>query len=418
MKIFDSNPKIAVTDSEFGRLLGFPPGQEWGDRVVELAVWAREWYAAHGKPWVHTHEAEALEVGENSVRVEKVEFKSRELRDRLTKAKAAGAVLVAAGAGVEAEEEAQQRWKSDRPDEYFFLEVYASAVVEHLITTTGARLCDWAEHQKMVVLPHYSPGYPGWELEDQHALLTLLRLSRAPHQLDVEVMTSGQLRPKKSQLALFGLAAKNSATQQPAELIPCHHCSYTPCAYRRASYRETAYCVDGSPVPDVAPLKRNGIPKPAVPLKRGFRYSIGEKALRRWAEEHLQIETAANGDLRARFRYHGSTCSNMGTPLTYDFSVWLGYAADGYRVVKTMCSPAVEDSGVESTCSFIEGPERHLAEVAGQPPIIGRHLDDAVQWAPDILPSGCLCRETDRNHKWKLVLQTLHYRLAHHEENA
>ncbi len=43
--------------------------------------------------------------------------------------------------------EAQQLWHDGKPDEYFFLEVYGSAVVEHLVTMTGARLCAWAESQ-------------------------------------------------------------------------------------------------------------------------------------------------------------------------------------------------------------------------------------------------------------------------------
>ncbi len=68
----------------------------------------------------------------------------------------------------------------EKPDEYFFLEIYASAVVEHLITTTGARLCAWAERQGMAVLPHYSPGYSEWDIAEQGKLLALMEFAAGP----------------------------------------------------------------------------------------------------------------------------------------------------------------------------------------------------------------------------------------------
>ena len=78
----------------------------------------------------------------------------------LEQAGAHAAVVAAACAGPELEEEARRLWDAERPDEYFFLEVYGSALVEHLITMTGARLCASAAEAQMVVLPHYSPGTP------------------------------------------------------------------------------------------------------------------------------------------------------------------------------------------------------------------------------------------------------------------
>ena len=39
----------------------------------------------------------------------------------------------------------KQARQEEKPDEYFFLETFGSAVVEHLITVAGARLCAWAD---------------------------------------------------------------------------------------------------------------------------------------------------------------------------------------------------------------------------------------------------------------------------------
>src|SRR5207245_1414220 len=116
---------------------------------------SREWYARNGRPWMYAREADILNLRPfSAVRLGKI----------LQQAEAHGVFLVAVGAGEELEQEAQRLWREEKPDEYFFLEVFGSAVVEHLITTLGARLCAWAEERGMAVLPHDSPGYPGWEI--------------------------------------------------------------------------------------------------------------------------------------------------------------------------------------------------------------------------------------------------------------
>ena len=50
--LVDTAPEIDVEPAEYARLLGYPPGRMPEDRAAELADWAREWYAIHGRPWV------------------------------------------------------------------------------------------------------------------------------------------------------------------------------------------------------------------------------------------------------------------------------------------------------------------------------------------------------------------------------
>ena len=57
----------------------------------------------------------------------------------------------------------------------------------------------------MAVLPHYSPGYPEWSIEEQPRLLDLINRLQPKMPAPVEVMDSGMLRPKKSLLAVFGI---------------------------------------------------------------------------------------------------------------------------------------------------------------------------------------------------------------------
>jgi hypothetical protein len=237
MEWIETHPEVEVETAEYQRLLGYPPGYAMDGRSRELADWAREWYAEHGRPWVYAREAESIatdgaSVSGSSVQIEGVRFPSAALRRRWEEAAADSAVLAAVSAGPEIEREAQKLWREEKPDEYYFLEVLGSAVVERLTTMTGARLCAWAEGRKMAVLPHYSPGYPGWEVAQQSRLLRLLKgAGKLPGNL--QALESGALRPKKSLLAVYGLTRHTDGVRRLTETVACESCSLPSCQYRR-----------------------------------------------------------------------------------------------------------------------------------------------------------------------------------------
>ncbi len=359
---------VQVPPAEYNRLLGYPRSAELSERAAELTEWARGWYAQQGHPWVSARQAEIGEVRS---------FSSRRLRKMLADAEADGAVLAAVTAGPELEAEAQRLWREEKPDEYFFLEVYGSAVVEHLITMTGARLCAWAEEQGMAVLPHDSPGYAGWEISEQPGLHGLLR------PVPIEVLESGALRPKKSLLAVFGLTRHTEHLQRLTELVPCANCSFTPCQYRRAPYGP----------PDRA-------------------YTVNAKALKRWASERLSIERHADGALDALFLYEGTTCTNMGRPLKFLYRVKLGPKDEGYLIREQSCGPAPGDRGYESMCAYLDHGPQLMTSIDGEKPLLGRRLEDVLGWQRAQAPAGCYCDRESRQHKWGLVLETIHYALT------
>lgn len=154
VELADTLPNVSVQPEEYVRLLGYPRGWVLEGRALELAEWARAWYAQNGRPWVYARQAEELAMADGSVYLDGVPFTSKKLQGTFEQAEAHSAILVAVGAGPEAEEEARRLWAEEKPDEYFFLEMFASAVVEHLTAMTGGRLCDWAEQRGMAVLPH------------------------------------------------------------------------------------------------------------------------------------------------------------------------------------------------------------------------------------------------------------------------
>ncbi|MGB6610616.1 MAG: hypothetical protein WBE63_12825, partial [Acidobacteriaceae bacterium] len=238
LELASALPALHVLPEEYTRLLGYPRGFVLEGRALELAELARDWYAEKGRPWFYARQADTFELAGGSIYIDGLKFVSKRLESTLQQAEAHSVIVVAVGAGREAEEEARQRWAEEKPDEYFFLEMYASAVVEHLTTLTGARLCDWAEQHAMAVLPHYSPGYPEWDVAEQPRLLELMKRTRRERFPScVEALDSGMLRPRKTLLAVFGLTHHVERLRRLTDLVPCESCSFGPCQYRRAPYR-------------------------------------------------------------------------------------------------------------------------------------------------------------------------------------
>jgi hypothetical protein len=237
LELLDTRPAVQVAEAEYRRLLGYPPRHAPGERADELAAQARQWYAEHGRPWVYLREVE-LHTGDGPLRLDGMEFPSEPLRDHLRWGGAVRAVLVAACAGRGCEEQARQLWQEAKPDEYFFLEVFGSAVVEQLVAALNGRICDLAERDGLMAVAHFSPGYGGWDVADQTKLFALFaRGMGSPWPEPFEVLSSGMLRPKKSQLAVVGLAPRPGRAGTTAPRVPCVKCSFQPCQYRRAPYR-------------------------------------------------------------------------------------------------------------------------------------------------------------------------------------
>ena len=409
----DPAPPVEVRESEYKRLLGFPDAYPLEGRSRELADWARDWYRRHGRPWVFARGAEPVEVGAVILSVNKKVFSSRQLRDQFAEAQANRAALVAVSAGPECEAHARQLWQQDKPDEYFFLEIFGSAVVEHLVTQTGARLCAWADEHGLAVLPHYSPGYSGWEMADQPRLLALLR-EGGDLPAALEALDTGMLRPKKSLLGLFGLTARLDLARNLAALIPCENCSYSPCQFRRAPFQRFA-----PPLEDVRCLQpvaaaTNGAPV----LSPNAKYSIHPRALRKWVDQRLELSFHGDGGLEAVFHYEGSTCSNMGVPLRYDYRVRLGPRAGGYRILGAECAPAPGDIGHAQQCECLNNRGSLERNVAAEKPLLNQPLNDVLTWSRAYSPAACYCEAAARAHKWGLVYEVIHFALVQRASNS
>lgn len=248
LELSEEKAVVDVPESEYVRLLGLPRRHELSGRVRELVAWARTWYGDHGTPWWYARQIEQLTIDDAHVLVEDAQFSASTLRETLGMTQASSVIVIAASAGGECERHAHQLWNDGKPDEYFFLEVFGSAVVETLVTSASYRLCSWAEEHGLTVLPHDSPGYPGWDVAEQGRLLERIAVGANYAFGDrLQVLDSGMLRPKKSLLAVFGVTDRSWHEQSAAKFVPCERCALRGCRYRRAPYRRPLPRADGLP---------------------------------------------------------------------------------------------------------------------------------------------------------------------------
>lgn len=415
--LLDKQPETNVQEAEYKRLLGYPTQYEFSGRSRDLADWARNWYAENGKPWIYARQTAQLDTSNGRLRIDGVDFSSTRLQEQLLKAEAHTAMLVAVSAGKECEEKARRLWQEEKPDEYFFLEMYGSAVVEHLITSAGAQLCAWAENQAMAVLPHYSPGYPDWDIADQRKLLGLIRQEHFPE--EIHVLETGMLRPKKSLLAVFGITRHVNRVQTLRELVPCESCSMLSCQYRRAPYTHARKRMEEVTQLQARVDRISGVTASSPPvLDQNGKYSTNTRALQKWSQERLQLNVLADRSVQARFRYAGTTCSTLGKPLEYDYHIRLASATEGYRILEMRCVPAADDTGHAYMCEYTRNAEELERAIASEKPLLGRSLHEVLTWRRQYRPSACFCDAAGREHKWGLVLEVIHYALAQDEKKS
>ncbi len=122
-----------------------------------------------------------------------------------------------------------------------------------------------------------------------------------------------------------------------------------------------------------------------------------------------------DGSLDVLFRYDGTTCTNMGLPLAFHYHVKLGPHSDGYPILEQRCVPAPGDTGHTAMCQFKEDPVGLMFAIDHEKPLSGERLDAVLSWHRKPSAAGCYCDSDSRNHKWGLVLETIHYALVQQE---
>jgi len=129
------------------------------------------------------------------------------------------------------------------------------------------------------------------------------------------------------------------------------------------------------------------------------------------------MQANQDGSLDIVFRYEGTTCTNMGRALVFDYHVRLGPRAEGYPIWNQRCVPGAGDTGHTAMCQYLENPVDLMTAIDREKPLHGESLNAVVSWRRKPSAAGCHCEPSSREHKWGLVLETIHYALAQKELN-
>src|ERR1700727_3177338 len=95
LELAGTRPDVNVSPEEYVRLLGYPRGWELAGRAMELANWARAWYAENRRPWFYARQAESFEIKGDSIRIDGTQFTSKRMQSTFQQAEAHGLILVA-----------------------------------------------------------------------------------------------------------------------------------------------------------------------------------------------------------------------------------------------------------------------------------------------------------------------------------
>jgi hypothetical protein len=183
-----------------------------------------------------------------------------------------------------------------------------------------------------------------------------------------------------------------------------------PCNYRRALYQPVA---EGANERPFAPARSYEGDETHFPLTRDAKYTVSPRALQKWSGERVHIERRNDGSVLASFRFDGTTCSNMGRPLAFDYVVGLSAPEDGCKIVQADCHPAADDEGHKYMCAYVNDAGSLMRAIATEKPLLGRPLNDVLNWTRASAPLGCHCDAESRAHKWGLALEAIHYTLVY-----
>ena len=363
----------------FRRHIGLPACAELDERLENLFDQAKSWYVRLGEPWTEVRQVPIQRIVYDVIHLENgLQLSSALLARGLARAHAHTIYAVAVSAGQAVDNHIDQLWKDGRVDEAMFLNAYAIATVEHLRWQIGDHLRQ-SLGNTVTVLPHYSPGYEGWDLADQSRLYRLFSDNGPTTSMPLELLSSGSLRPSKSTLAVYGVTPRTDFDEDLSQYWNC-----------RAV--------------------------PSSTTSQQGNYAFPEKTLIRWRDKRLKVIAQPENELLAQFRFDGSTCTNMGIPLAFDFEVRLKKEENGeHQILSSSCEPSAEHTGYQNMCAYLDKPERYMAQLKSHQPLVGEPLSKALTWQTPTSPAGCLCTRASQDHKWRIVLQTLHFALEEHE---
>jgi hypothetical protein len=208
-----------IENNELAKLLGGQEKKSLPKSIRKKVRAARQKLNKLIKPSVHYRIVKPSVTDNDAVQLdETVEFTSTQLAKTLKNAEEIVCFVGTIGTG--AENEINRLLAKQKLAEAYILDAMASVAVENMIDRFQNLMENRFSGEDRTVTLRFSPGYCDWPVTQQKKLFKIFN----PKQLNVELLDSCLMKPRKSISGVFGITPQESESYNPCRDCPTRRC--------------------------------------------------------------------------------------------------------------------------------------------------------------------------------------------------
>lgn len=208
-----------IENHKLAKLLGGQKRERLPKSILKKVQAAREKLNKLMRPSLHYRIVKPAVMDKAVVQLdETVEFTSAKLAKTLKNAEKIVCFVGTIGAGVE--NEIKRLMGKQKLADAYILDAMASVAVEDMIDRFQDLMENRYSAEDSTVTLRFSPGYCDWPVTQQKKLFNIFD----PKQLDVELLDSCLMKPRKSISGVFGITSQNFALYNPCPDCPIRNC--------------------------------------------------------------------------------------------------------------------------------------------------------------------------------------------------
>ena len=208
-----------IENDELAKLLGGQKKRSLPKSIRKKVQNARQKLNRLIKPRLHYRIVEPSVMDNHVVQLdETVEFTSIKLAKTLKNAEKIVCFVGTIGTGVE--NEINRLLGKQKLAVAYILDAMASVAVENMIDRFQDLMENRFSAEDRTVTLRFSPGYCDWPVTQQKKLFNIFD----PKQLDVELLDSCLMKPRKSISGVFGITPQESVSYNPCRDCPTRSC--------------------------------------------------------------------------------------------------------------------------------------------------------------------------------------------------
>jgi hypothetical protein len=208
-----------IENDDLAKLLGGQKKKSLSKSIRKKLRTARQKLNKLIKPSVHYRIVKPSAMDNDVVQLdETVEFSSTQLAKTLKNAEEIVCFVGTIGTGVE--NEINRLMGKQQLAEAYILDAMASVAVENMIDRFQDLMEDRFSAEDRSVTLRFSPGYCDWPVTQQKKLFNILEC----RQLNVELLDSCLMKPRKSISGVFGITPQKCTSYNPCRDCPTRNC--------------------------------------------------------------------------------------------------------------------------------------------------------------------------------------------------